>query len=196
MKNPPRTRLSPEDRRAQLLQHALASFADHGIARATHAHVAARAGVSVSAVYSYFRTRADLVAAVLHAVEATIETMVQSALTTPHPAPEALTILAGKTAEMALQEPHTVRIWLDWSTGVSAEAWPQFLLMQARLHALIETVITRSPGALPTNPPAAIKAAARIFVGSAHTLALMQFEAVPKVELDAFIAQMVSGVLR
>ncbi|MGL4543795.1 MAG: helix-turn-helix domain-containing protein, partial [Polymorphobacter sp.] len=67
-KRPARTRLAPEDRRVQLVVHAIACFADHGIARATQAQVAERAGVSVSAVYSYFRTRADLVDAVLETV--------------------------------------------------------------------------------------------------------------------------------
>ena len=42
---PARTRLPPADRRVQLLGHAVACFAEHGVARATQAQVAARAGV-------------------------------------------------------------------------------------------------------------------------------------------------------
>ena len=42
-----RTRLAPEARKAQLLDCALAAFAEHGVARATHSHVAERAGVSI-----------------------------------------------------------------------------------------------------------------------------------------------------
>ena len=75
-----RTRLSPEARRAQLLECALAAFAEHGVARATHSHVAERAGVSVPAVHSYFRTRDDLVAAVLSEVEAYLLEIVSSSL--------------------------------------------------------------------------------------------------------------------
>lgn len=195
-KAPTRTRLSPDERRAQLVRHAVASFADHGIARATQAQVAARAGVSVSAVYSYFRTRTDLVNAVLEAVESTIVAMVTDAVTTPGPPGATLTELARRTAAMALNEPDTVRVWLDWSTGVRADVWPHFLLLQRRLHDLVEAVLIR--GSDPVAQPASIatRSAARLFVGSAHTLALMQFEHVGTTELAVFIDQMVGGVMR
>ncbi len=192
-KKPARTRLSPDERRAQLIRHAVACFADHGIARATQAQVAARAGVSVSAVYSYFRTRADLVAAVLEFVETTIAAMVADALSAPLPALEALTNLAGRTADMALQEPDTVRVWLDWSTGVRADVWPQFLMLQNQLRVLVESVLVRASA--PTPDMLLIKSTARLFVGGAHTLALMRFENVSETELHRFIDHMVGGAL-
>ena len=64
-----RTRLDPHDRRAQLLACSVAVFAEYGVARATHSQVAMKAGTSVSAVYSYFRTRQDLTIATLTEVE-------------------------------------------------------------------------------------------------------------------------------
>ena len=195
-KKPARTRLPPEDRRAQLVRHAVASFAEHGIARATQAQVAARAGVSVSAVYSYFRTRADLLTAVLEAVESTIVTMVEGAIANSAPPAEALALLATRTADMALQEPDVVRVWLDWSTGVRADVWPQFLLLQRRLHGLVESVLVRGEDGVPVPPGLSIKSAARLFVGGAHTLALMRFEDVGETEMRVFIDQMVGGVLR
>jgi TetR/AcrR family hemagglutinin/protease transcriptional regulator len=192
---PVRTRLSPDQRRAELLRHAIACLADHGIARATQAQVAARAGVSVSAVYSYFRTRADLVTAVLQTVETTITAMVEGALAAPAPAHDALIRLATHTADMALREPDIVRVWLDWSTGVSADVWPQFLLMQRRLQALIESVLIGSGDGGAELLAPYVKSAARLFVGGAHTLALMRFENVCVSELELFIDQMVSGVM-
>lgn len=192
--NPSRTRLAPDDRRAQLLGHAVACFADHGIARATQAQVATRAGVSVSAVYSYFRTRADLVAAVLETVETSIVTMVEAALLPPAPAVAALTRLATHTAEMAVQQPEIVRVWLDWSTGVRADVWPAFLLLQGRLRAMVEAVL-RTLDNESQPPDRLVTSAARLFVGGAHTLALMRFEAVSAAELSLFIDQMVGGVV-
>jgi TetR/AcrR family hemagglutinin/protease transcriptional regulator len=183
-----RTRLAPEDRRAQLIAHALATFADHGIARATQAQVAARAGVSVSAVYSYFRTRPDLVTAALDAVEAAITEMVQHSLAEPAPPREALTRLATATADMARNQPDIVRVWLDWSAGVRADTWPRFLLLQTRLHGLVESL-------LPPADPQSRKTAARLFVGCAHTLALMHFEQVDEPARQLFIDQMVAGTL-
>ncbi len=129
-RKPARTRLAPDDRRAQLVEHAIGCFADHGIARATQAQVAARAGVSVSAVYFYFRTRADLVSAVLDAIASTIVTMVAEAVARPGMPEDVLAVLAGRTADMAVEQPDTVRVWLDWSTGVRADVWPQFLSLQ------------------------------------------------------------------
>jgi len=189
-KKPARTRLLPADRRAQLVGHAIACFADHGIARATQAQVAERAGVSVSAVYSYFRTRADLVAAVLEAVAAAIVTMVQAADAPSAPVREALTTLARHTADMAVDQPDAVRVWLDWSTGVRADVWPQFLALQGQLQAHVRAVLAREA---PDSP--ALNSAARLFVGGAHTLALMRFEQVSAAELALFIDQMVGGTL-
>jgi TetR/AcrR family hemagglutinin/protease transcriptional regulator len=191
---PTRTRLAPDDRRAQLLGHAVACFADHGIARATQAQVAARAGVSVSAVYSYFRTRADLVAAVLETVETRIVAMVEAALATPAPPVAALTRLATHTADMAVQQPEIVRVWLDWSTGVRADVWPAFLLLQGRLRTLVETILRTMDNDGQPPPHHLVTSAARLFVGGAHTLALMRFEAVSAAELALFIDQMVGGV--
>jgi TetR/AcrR family hemagglutinin/protease transcriptional regulator len=192
MQKPARTRLSPDDRRAQLLNHAVACFADHGIARATQAQVAARAGVSVSAVYSYFRTRADLVAAVLDNVASTIAAMVVDALETPAAPAEALLRLATRTADMAVDQPDVVRVWLDWSSGVRADVWPQFLLLQQRLQALVAEVLTRIS---PDAPAATIRSAARLFVGGAHTLALMRFENVGAADRATFVDQMVAGTI-
>jgi len=195
-RRPARTRLSPDDRRAQLVMHAVACFADHGIARATQAQVAERAGVSVSAVYSYFRTRADLVDAVLETVAATIVAMVEQAVATPGAPLAVLTELATRTADMAVHEPDTVRVWLDWSTGVRADVWPHFLLLQRRLQALVAAVLVRGRDDVALATDVEIKSAARLFVGGAHTLALMRFEDVDVAELGVFIDQMVGGVLR
>lgn len=191
-RKPARTRLSPNDRRAQLVATAVACFADHGVARATQAQVAQRAGVSVSAVYSYFRTRADLVDAVLDNVAETIVAMVEDAVAAPGGPAEVLTALATRTADMAVAEPDSVRVWLDWSTGVRADVWPRFLVLQRRLHGLVESVLVR--GGDPAAAPA-ITSAARLFVGGAHTLALMRFENVSEAELGIFIDQMVCGVV-
>jgi TetR/AcrR family transcriptional regulator, hemagglutinin/protease regulatory protein len=192
---PRRTRLAPDDRRAQLIGHALATFADHGIARATQAQVAARAGVSVSAVYSYFRTRADLVTAVLDAVETAISDMVSASLASPAPAPIALTRLATRTADMALDQPEIVRVWLDWSAGVRADTWPRFLLLQAQLHRQVETLFPSPADPADAHALHRRASAARLFVGCAHTLALMHFENIELADRALFIDQMVAGSL-
>lgn len=191
-KRPPRTRLAPDARRAQLLAEAIVASADHGIARVTHAHVAARAGVSVAAVHVYFRTRPDLVTAVLDAVAAAITAMVAESLSHPEPPTDALLRLATNTAAMAETVPDTVRVWLDWSSGVRADTWPRFLALQHALQAEVAGLLGRCASAAPA---ASIASAARLFVGCAHTLALMKFEDVDPAARDLFIRHMVGGTL-
>lgn len=195
MEKPARSRLPPADRKAELLALAVGCFADHGLARGTQAQVAARAGVSVSAVYSYFRTRADLVQAVLDHVETAILAMVEAAVETPGAAPEVLTALAGQTAGMAATQPDLVRVWLDWSAGVRADTWPKFLDLQRRLQAMVGTILARSPDAPADLSDPRLASAARLFVGGAHTLALMHFEQLGEAERRVFITQMVGGSL-
>lgn len=64
----PRTRLSPQKRKLQLMEIALEVFAKRGIGRGGHADIAEIAQVSVATVFNYFPTREDLVDDVLNFV--------------------------------------------------------------------------------------------------------------------------------
>ena len=74
-----RTRLSPNARSRQLMDHAISVFAQRGIGRASHAEIAERAHVSVATVFNYFRTREELVDAVLSEVESYLYTLASQA---------------------------------------------------------------------------------------------------------------------
>ena len=191
-----RTRLSPEDRRAQLLHCALSAFAEHGIARATHSHVASLAGVSIPAVYSYFRTREDLVTATLDEVETFLNRILsESLLRQDLPAIDALETLARIFTEGVEEQPDRIRVWLDWSTGTGSDRWPAYLEILARLHAAAEATIKRGQKA--KDIPAWIdpKAAARIYIGGGHTVALMKLEGATRKEIDAALHQIVGGAV-
>ncbi len=192
---PSRTRLSPEARKAQLLECALAAFAEHGVARATHSHVAERAGVSIPAVHSYFRTRDDLVAAVLGEVEAYLVDVVSDSLGGPKDVRAALTLLATRFAAAARDNPDMIKVWLDWSTGVRANVWPLYMDVLDRLHDIAQKVFARGKreGILPGNLN--VKAAARIYLGGGHTVALMQFSGASKRDLETLIDQLVTNVM-
>ena len=114
MAEPRRTRLQPEERRAQLLKCALAVFAENGIARATHSQVAELAGVSVPAVHSYFRTRDDLVAATLGEVDRYLDGITET-LERPVPPYDALVELGRTFVQEAETDPDMIKVWLDWS---------------------------------------------------------------------------------
>ena len=191
-----RTRLSPEERRAQLLHCALSAFAEHGIARATHSHVASRAGVSIPAVYSYFRTRDDLVTATLAEVESFLDGLLgASILRKQLPAIDALMTLARLFTDSVEEQPDRIRVWLDWSTGTGSEHWHAYLGVLARLHAATEATIRRGQKA--KDIPAWINpvAAARIYIGGGHTVALMKFEGATEKEVNAALNQLVGGAV-
>jgi TetR/AcrR family hemagglutinin/protease transcriptional regulator len=190
-----RTRLTPEARRAQLLECALAAFAEHGVARATHSHVAERAGVSVPAVHSYFRTRDDLVAAVLGMVEAYLLDVVPNSLGGRKSVAEALKTLAVRFAAAAREDPDMIKVWLDWSTGVRANVWPQYMELLEKLHRIAQRVFSRGKreGVLPASLN--VKAAARLYLGGGHTLALMQFADTSESEVEALIALIVTSIM-
>lgn len=195
LSNPRRTRLQPEARRAQLLQCALSAFAEHGIARATHSHVADQAGVSVPTVHAYFRTREDLVAAVLAHVEAYLDTLPErlGRIQSPY---DALIDLGQAFAREAETDPDTIKIWLDWSTGVSLDVWPNYLRVLGRLHDAVEKLLVRAKreGSVPKDLH--VKAAARNYIGGGHTVALMVFAGVSKREIDLSTEEMVNGIFR
>lgn len=190
-----RTRLQPEERRTQLLTCAISAFAEHGVARATHSHVAARAGVSIPAVHSYFRTREDLVAATLGEVEIYLIDIVSTSLGAPKPVYEVLTMLATRFGQDAQEKPDMIKVWLDWSTGVGAEVWPRYLDVLESLHEMARKVFARGKreGLLPASLN--VKAAARIYLGGGHTVALMQFAGAGPRELEVFTDQLVRGVM-
>lgn len=190
-----RTRLTPQARRAQLLDCALAAFAEHGVARATHSHVAERAGVSVPAVHSYFRTREDLVAAVLGEVETYLIEIVSRSLGDAKPVHEALEALAVNFSRDAKEKPDMIKVWLDWSTGVRADVWPRYMDVLDRLHEIAEKILERGKreGVIP--PALNVKAAARTYLGGGHTVALMQFSGARPREFDAVIDHLVRSAM-
>lgn len=190
-----RTRLAPEARRAQLLACALSAFAEYGVARATHSHVAERAGVSVPAVHSYFRTRDDLVAAVLDEVEAYLFEIVSGSLGGQKSVAEALRSLAVNFSRDAKDKPDMMKVWLDWSTGVRADVWPRYMDLLERLHGIAQKLLERGKreGVIP--PALNAKAAARAYLGGGHTVALMQFSGASRREFDAVVEHLVRNAM-
>lgn len=190
-----RTRLTPEARRAQLLECALAAFAENGLARATHSHVAERAGVSVPAVHSYFRTREDLVAAVLGEVEAYLIEVVSTALGGRKSVHEALRLLAVNFSNAAREKPDMTKVWLDWSTGVRADVWARYMALLERLYGIAQKLLERGKqeGVIP--PALNARAAARVYLGGGHTVALMKFSGATPREFEAVIEHLVRGAM-
>jgi TetR/AcrR family hemagglutinin/protease transcriptional regulator len=191
-----KARLPPEQRRAELVQCAVAAAAEHGIARVTHSHVAKRAGVSIPAVHSYFRARVDLVEAILAEVEGFILQMIGETLSGEGTPFERLHLLATRVAQNALDKADLIVAWLDWSTSVHSPHWPRYLRLLDQAVARTADVLRQ---ALPQGAAAdetSLLAAARAYVGGGHTLALMQFARATPDELASLAQQLARSALR
>lgn len=189
-------RLSPDERRRQLLDCALVVFARRGLGQARHAEIARGAGTSVATVFNYFPSREALVSAVLGEVGRFILDDVLAPIQDANvPAPEVLTRSALAFANAVQHHPDHARVWLEWSTAVREDVWPAYLTFQDRVFALLGATAERGrregslPAALDTDD------AVRLLVGSAHMIAQMQFSGLDPARVRHFIESIVEGFI-
>jgi TetR/AcrR family hemagglutinin/protease transcriptional regulator len=184
-------RLSPAERRAQLLTCAIRVFARRGLGEARHAEIAKEAGVSVPAVFFYFPTRVELVDAVLNEVERFYCAMADEIHSQPLPAPQLL--LGHGLAFADSVDTHTdhARVWLDWSTAIRDEVWPRYLTFQAYVVKVLENTIRRGQqeGDLAVDIDAEDNA--HLMFGSAHMIAQMKFTQQAPEKINRFLHTLV-----
>lgn len=139
-----RTRLNPEQRKQQLLQAAVEVFARRGIGRAAHADIASATQVSVPTVFNYFKTREDLVDAVLSHVERELIQFVERHHSHPWRDPlETLLEFSYEFLDLAREKPSLVKIWLEWSSSVRDDVWPRYLSFKEQIVDIVEPTIQR-----------------------------------------------------
>ncbi len=123
-----RTRLSPEQRKEQLLKFALESFSKRGIGRAGHADIADMAHVSVATVFNYFSTREELVDAVLNEAEREFHQLILESTSVEHrDVRSALSHVALQLIDAALEDKDWLKVWFEWSTSIREDIWPNFV---------------------------------------------------------------------
>ena len=180
-----RLRLSPEERRAQLLDVAIDVFAEMGIERAGHADIAKRAKVSTATVFNYFPSRPDLVASVLATIEAMVEGMF-AGLPAPSDDPqERFLQLAVAYQGLIIEEPACAKTFLKWGVSFDPDIRPDYLAFQARL-------LDRLAAYFPEEDDPQTQA--RIILGAANMLAIMAFDGTPPEQLVLY-AQRVAKTL-
>ncbi|MBD1576563.1 TetR/AcrR family transcriptional regulator [Vibrio sp. S11_S32] len=123
----PRTRLSPEKRKLQLLEIAIEVFAKRGIGRGGHADIADIAQVSVATVFNYFPTREDLVDEVLTNVEQHFSAFLLENINLDLPVKQNLSTLSNQLVDLVLDDIQWTKIWFEWSTSTREEVWPLFV---------------------------------------------------------------------
>jgi len=176
------SRLPPKERKKQLEEFVIKATANHGISRVTHSQVAKLAGVSVSTVHFYFKRRQDLVMSATSQVEEYLigifsENLDQKSVQ------GALTDLAAAFLKTGIEDPDLIKVWLDWSTAIREKVWRDYQILQEELHRRVRNVLSRAKREKVLPQDFNTMAAARIYIGTGHTLQLMIFDGASKQEL-------------
>jgi TetR/AcrR family hemagglutinin/protease transcriptional regulator len=190
-------RLDPGTRRALLLAAAMRVFAARGLLIARHAEIAAEAGVSVSAVFFYFPTRAALVDAVVAEVDGFYSALVADALADADhaPVPDVLLRLARAFAASVESHPDHARIWLDWSTAFGDDSWPRYRAFQERVVGLTAAAIASGQRAGTVDPDLEPEGEALLLMGAAYIVVQLQITRRPPAEVERFLRTLVRSTV-
>ena len=174
----PRRRLSPEERRAQLLDIAMDVFAEMGIERAGHADIAKRANVSTATVFNYFPTRHDLVMAVLSKIETVVESLFSSLTDVAEDRGRRVIQIAMAHQRMVVEQPACAKTFLKWGVSFDPEIRPLYLNFQGHLLDQLAELFSDS-----ADP----RTTARVLLGAADMLTIMAFDGTPREQLMAYV---------
>ncbi|MGB0956598.1 MAG: TetR/AcrR family transcriptional regulator [Panacagrimonas sp.] len=181
-------------RTRQLLDCAITAFAERGTARAGHADVARLAGVSVATVFEYFPTREALLDAVLSDIERFLFAVMAVGTDAADTRGRVLEIFHAFQGCVDNQ-PHHMRVWLDWSTSIREDVWPHYVEVQERIIDMFEEMIEADRAAGAISPAVIAGDAARILVGQAHMIVMMRFAHVDQQTVIRFIDHMIDSAL-
>ncbi len=174
-----RQRLSPEDRRSQLIELAMQVFAKDGLERAGHGDIAKLAGVSTATVFNYFPTREDLVEAVLDRIRDQVRGMFK--------------LMGDGTVGVGMMvkgfdylietQPDLVKTFLRWSVAFGDTNRAAFLAFQEELLNAISARLKQ---------PQKDRSEARIILGAADMYALMKLDNTPEDVIARFVERLLS----
>jgi len=170
----PRRRLPPEERRAQLLAHALDVFAERGIGGARHAEIAKRADVAVSTTFVYFPTREQLVQDVLDEVARFFLERLERVHGQEKPCIDVLREVGEGFLDLLRTHRSHVLVWLEWGAAVRAEVWPHYRAFTERAVAITRRTLERGQREGAVAPDADTESLARLFASSSQSIARLQ----------------------
>jgi TetR/AcrR family hemagglutinin/protease transcriptional regulator len=163
-------------------------FARRGIGAARPTDVAAEAAVSEATIYSYFPTRAELVAAVLDEVARYYFELNAKILDRASESVTArLRALVLAVSDSVETDPEYARVWLNWGSAIRAETWPRFLEVESRIIRGVEEAIRREPSAGRSAIDIHPEDLGRLLLGTCEMVVRMQFADRPRDEVHRFI---------
>jgi TetR/AcrR family hemagglutinin/protease transcriptional regulator len=167
-------RMSPAERQDQILGCAIKAFASKGIDNATHADVAALAGVSVPTVFHYFSTIEVLQEQVLVEVRRfLLDGFVLTRMHLHKPSYQIIEEMLVDFRDAVKEHTEYIRIWLEWSGSSRGAIWDQYLSFYDDATKALKRLIMKGRRDNSISPSINAGDAARIILGMAHTIAHM-----------------------
>ncbi len=191
----PRRRLPPEERRAQLLETALEVFARRGFGRAGHAEIAEAAGVAVSTVFLYFKTRDALVEAVLAEVGRYYLDLALRVHQQEKPCRQILVDHRAAFHDSVETHPYHARLALDWSTAIREELWPRYMEFTDRLVENHVRTIRRGQAEGEVAASVDPETSARMLISSAQMTATQRLAGVDPEMVDRMAELFIDAAL-
>jgi len=186
-----RRRLSPEERRKQLLLIGLKVFANLGLEGAGHANIAKVANVSTATVFNYFPTRAiltqELIWGIKKILNAEFKTMTEN-WDYENTSPQSRIYHMASTYNRIIDDkPDVFKAFLMWSVSFNKELRSEFVEFQ-------DDIIKRLTGFMGAS--LRNTGHARVLFGAANTLAMMRFDNYPVEELTDYVVALTKGLER
>lgn len=166
----PRTRLSPQKRKQQLMEIALEVFATRGIGRGGHADIAEIAQVSVATVFNYFSTREDLVDDVLTFVVRQSSNFLTDHIDLELDAKDNMHNIALAMATLAINDCHWLKVWFEWSASTREEVWPLFVSSNRTNQLLVKNIFIKAQERGEISPHFDATNLASLFHGMCYSL--------------------------
>jgi TetR/AcrR family hemagglutinin/protease transcriptional regulator len=170
------SRMSPDDRRQQLIDTALRTFATRGIGETNHTVLAQEAGVAVPTVFHYFATKEALVEAALAEVSRfLLEDLLAGNDDPALAAPAAIERILMAFCDAIDSHPDYIRVWLEWSVAIRAGLWGSYLGFYRGALDGIGGILIRGVAAGAIREDIEVDDASRVIVGLAHMIVQMKF---------------------
>ncbi len=172
-------------------------FAEQGIGHANHSEVAVAAGVSLPTLFYHYPDHASLTRAVLAKVSHfLLDTIGRTAIEEGPGGIDAIERILLRLANALDEHRDLIRIWLDWSTARSSEAWSEYLEFNDKARHLVEPLVAQGQKAGEADLELDISTASRVVVGMAHMVAQMSLTSRPADEIELAVHRLTRGLFR
>ncbi len=190
-------RMSPEERRDQLLSMAVHVFSDKGIGQAVHKDLAAAAGVSVATTFHYFPTRQDLVDMVLTEVgRFLIEDFVEPRVArTDESGADAIRSMIISFSKAIDDFDQYVHVWMQWSAAAKQDCWPAYREFHRATVSKIGDLVSRGIQDGSIGEGVCPELAGEMIMGCARVVAQMKFSGSSNAQILGLVDSFVSGYL-